>query len=403
MAKDSSATNNFDPIARGVAQSGVRIANERAVLTLVALVPGLSNADLARRSGLGPQTTSRIVSDLEERGLIKRGEVLRGRRGQPATPLFIDPEGAYAIGVEIGWRHCKVVLIDIAARLLASIHRAYDYPDAQTIFGDIAADIATLTSSMTPQQRSRLVAIGVASPTAIDRGMDRVGAPAEQRELWKGTDVRAALARATGMNTVWFNDGNAACWGEIVAHPAPRPAGFAYFQVSTFIGAGIVSGQGLWEGPTGNAADLGAIVVPGDDGKPAFVHFVASIAAFESRLIEAGLVVPPDSPVTWDWAALEPHVTDWLDSAGRALAAAVVSTQAMIELDKTIIDGVMPRPIVERLLERIQVHLDALPTLTVGKPTIAIGHLGAAAAAMGAAHLPLYQRFFSPAWTHFTD
>lgn len=75
MVKDSNAGDNLEQIARGVAQSGVRIANERAVLTLVALVPGLSNADLARRSGLGPQTTSRIVTDLEARGLVMRGEV----------------------------------------------------------------------------------------------------------------------------------------------------------------------------------------------------------------------------------------------------------------------------------------------------------------------------------------
>jgi hypothetical protein len=61
----------------------------------------------------------------------------------------------------------------------------------------------------------------------------------------------------------------------------------------------------------------------------------------------------------------------------------------------------MPRPIVERLLERVQFHLNALPTLTVGKPVIGIGHLGASAAAMGAAQLPLYNRFFSRAWTHF--
>lgn len=403
MVKDSNAGDNLEQIARGVAQSGVRIANERAVLTLVALVPGLSNADLARRSGLGPQTTSRIVTDLEARGLVMRGEVLRGRRGQPATPLFIDPEGAFTFGVEIGWRHSEVVLFGLTGRTLARVHRAHAYPDANTIFDAIAADIATMKAGMTPLQRSRLIAVGVASPTAIDRGIDRIGGPPEQRELWKTTNVQKAMAQATRMDTTWFNDGNAACWGEIVAHPAPRPSGFAYFQVSTFIGAGIVSSQGLWEGPSGNAADLGAIVVPGDDGKPAFVHFVASIAAFESRLIAAGIAVPPDSPATWDWAALEPHASAWLDSAGRALAAAVVSTQAMIELEKTIIDGVMPRPIVERLLERVQFHLNTLPTLTVGKPAIAMGHLGAAAAAMGAAHLPLYHRYFSRAWTHFTD
>jgi hypothetical protein len=56
MRKDS-VTPKMEPMARGVAQSGVRLANERAVLTLIAVNAGASNADLARLSGLGPQTT----------------------------------------------------------------------------------------------------------------------------------------------------------------------------------------------------------------------------------------------------------------------------------------------------------------------------------------------------------
>lgn len=39
-------------------------------------------------SGLAPQTVSAILNDVEAAGLIVRGEVLRGRRGQPATPIF---------------------------------------------------------------------------------------------------------------------------------------------------------------------------------------------------------------------------------------------------------------------------------------------------------------------------
>ena len=78
--------DGIGPTARGFAQSGVRIANERAVMTLIGLNPGVSNAELARLTGLGPQTTSRIVTDLEARELVLRGEVLRGRRGHPALP-----------------------------------------------------------------------------------------------------------------------------------------------------------------------------------------------------------------------------------------------------------------------------------------------------------------------------
>jgi hypothetical protein len=130
----------FEPIVRGITQTGVRLTNERAVLTLIAGIPGVSNADIARRSGLGPQTTARILADLEARDLIIRGEVLRGRRGQPATPYRLNPNGAYSMGVEIGWQHFEVLLQNLAGAPVAVTRRSYAYPDPQSVFAAITAD-----------------------------------------------------------------------------------------------------------------------------------------------------------------------------------------------------------------------------------------------------------------------
>ena len=400
MQKDS-ATAVFGPLARGVAQSGVRIANERAVLTLIAQTPGSSNADVARMSGLGPQTTSRIVSELEARGLITRGQVLRGRRGQPATPLFLDPHGAYTIGVEIGWRHLEVLLFEMSGKTLASVRRSYDWPDARTIFADVAAEIATMQSGMSEQQRARLAGVGVASPSFIERNIARLGAPHEQKALWQGINIAERIARDSGLPVEWFNSGSAAGWSELIAQPLPRPLGFAYFLVGTFVGAGIVIDGELWEGPSGNAANLGSIMVSDADGKPTYVHLVASLMALQQQLERVGQSLPPGSPVNWDWAALEPVATEWLDSAGLALAKAVISTRAVIELDRAIIDGVMPRAVVERLLERVRHHIADLPAMTSGRPDVGMGHLGASAAATGAAQLVLFRQFFSRAWNLF--
>lgn len=393
--------DELSPVGRGVPQAGVRIANERAVLSLITLMPGSSNADLARRSGLGPQTTSRIISELEDRGLVLRGQVLRGRRGQPATPLFLNSDGAYSIGVEIGWRHIQVTLVNLSGKVLAHERRAYLYPDATTLFAEIAAKIAGLVAGLTPQQRSRLVGVGIASPTAMGRNIEMFQAHPEQRPLWEAIDIAARIAADTGLSAEWFNDGSAACWAEIIALPDPRPTGFAYFHVGAYIGAGIIADGRLWEGPTGNAANLGGIMVSDRHGAPTFVHRVASISAFERWLREAGATPPTGSPQDWDWDSLEPHATAWLDDAGRALAQAAMTTQAMVELDRASVDGSMPRPVVERLLERVQYHLAMLPVLRSGRPTVTIGHLGAFAAAKGAALLPLYRRHFSRAWNHF--
>lgn len=396
-----SAQDSVDAMARGFAQSGVRIANERAVMTLIGLNSGVSNADLARMSGLGPQTTSRIVADLEARELVLRGEVLRGRRGQPATPLFLNPDGAFGIGIEIGWRHFEVLLFSMAGVTLASIRRSYAWPDFRTIFAEVAAELATIRAGMTQQQASRLTGIGLASPSHIERHLERIGAPAEQVELWRGVDVAAAVTRSTGEPVVWFNDGNAACWAEFIAHPLPRPRSMAYFQVGTLVGAGVAFGGYLWEGRAKNAANLGAILVPDAEGSSRPVHTIASILALQQRLESVGRALPAGDPLNWDWAALEPVASAWLDEAGRALANAVVSTRAVMDLDLAVIDGLMPRPVVERLLARVDHHLTELPSFDGDRPGVAIGHMGGAAAATGAAQLVLFDRFFSRAASIF--
>ena len=399
--QNNAETTDFNILSRGVAQSGVRITNERAVLTLITMHPGASNADVARLSGLGPQTTSRIIAELESRGLVLRGEVLRGRRGQPATPLFLNPQGAVAIGVEIGWRHYEVLVLEMSGKTLASARRSYAWPDPNTIFDDIAAEVAAIRSGLTELQQARLAGIGLATPSKIGRKIGLVKAPEAPSALWNDIDPVERIAADSGLPVQWFNDGNAACWAEMMAQPTPRPQGFAYFQVSAFVGAGLVAKGELWEG-NGHAANLGAMLVCDDCGAPAFVHQMASITALQDLLAAAGMPAPAGSPFNWDWQGLEPVATHWLDRAGLALAKAIVNTHAVLELDKSIIDGVMPRPIVERLLERVRYHLATLPTLAADHPPVEIGHLGASAAANGAAQLVLFQRFFSRAWKLFS-
>ena len=393
--------DTFEPFARGVAQSGVRIANERAVMTLIALNPGASNADLARLSGLGPQTTSRIVADLEGRSLIRRGDVLRGRRGQPATPLFLDPEGAFSIGVEVGWRHVEVLLFSMAGKTLASVRRSYCWPDAATIVGIVGAEIATIRAGMTAKQARRLAGIGLATPSSIHRNIGRLGASAEAATRWQDFDLATRIAQMTDQPVTWFNDGNAGCWSELIARPAPRPQGFAYIQVGTMIGAGMVLGGELWEGPTGNGANLGSILVTDEAGKSSYVHLEASLLSLEQRLAAADLPRQLGNPINWNWAGLEPVASAWIDAAGLAIAKAVISASGLIGLDTAVVDGVMPRPVVQRLVESVRAHMAALPPFSGQQPKLEMGANGAAAPAMGAAQLVLFRAFFSRAWNIF--
>lgn len=385
----------FDAGGRGLQHQGLRRVNERAVLTVIGFNPGVSNADISRQSGLAPQTVSAILADLDSAGLIIRGEVLRGRRGQPATPIFLNPEGAFAVGVEIGWRHMEVLLINLNGEVLQHRRREYGFPDAAGIVEAITAMMAAILAPLTEGQRGRLANIGVALPTNIADNLNVVGAPDAQRALWHALDLAGELRRRTGLEVNLFNDGNAACWGELIAFPRPRPADFIYFLISHFIAAGIVGEGLLWEGPSGNSANLGSMLVSDAQGRPQAAHFIASVAALRARLAAAGFETGTAEFADWNWQGFGPVLERWLADSARALARVVFNTMTVIETRLVVIDSILPAPIVAQLVERLETELRLLPTAPYVPPQVLPGHRGALAPAVGAAELTLYRRYFS--------
>lgn len=192
-----SRRGEFDPIGVGVQPSGVRLTNQRVILTLATVSPGSSAAELSRRSQLAPQTVAAVIEDLQHANLMRAGEVIRGRRGQPVMPHFLNREGAYAIGVEIGWRHVEAVLVNIAGEVIAQYRRDYAYPDARTIFNELATVVRQLSEKLPAAQRSRLFVVGIAAPYGIGRNIDLVSFSEDMRKLWRDTDIETEASRSS--------------------------------------------------------------------------------------------------------------------------------------------------------------------------------------------------------------
>lgn len=393
----------FEVAGLGMQTTGVRQSNLRAILTLISLNPGLSAAELSRRSKLAPQTVALLIDDLSAAGLLRAGEVLRGRRGQPATPYFINARGAFTIGVEIGWHHIEAVLVNIGGEVLGQYRRDYAFPDARTIFKELGSVTQQLLTRLGDGDRAKFVGIGIACPNGIGRNVGLLDADPELGRQWQGIDMATEAAKVTGLPVQVYNDGNAACWAELIASPAPRPTSFAYMLISTFVGAGIVAENTLWQGPTGNSANLGSMLVTDSYGDQNFVHLLSSIYALEQRLAGADIQIPPTTPMFWPWDEWEPHVTEWIEAAAAPLAMAIANTAAVIEYRVAVIDGIMPGPILDRLIAAVRAALDRLPTLTFDRPEVRRGHLGGAAPSTGAAYLPLYRRFYSRDLSHMAD
>lgn len=382
-------------IARGGSQSDLRRHNERVVLSAIRLYPGMFNAELARRTGLAAQTISVILRSLDSHGLIRRGPVLRGRRGQPATPVYLNPEGAYSIGCEIGWRHVGVLGIDFEGRVLAEDIQTYPYPDPATVFSTLADMIERLMEKMPPKARDTGMRVGIAMPSYIHENLHHFGAPEHVINAWRETDPTAEMRSRLDCPVWVINDGTAACRAENTFGHHVLEANFAYLFIGAFVGAGIVLDGKVFDGPTGNAGNLGSMMVTGRDGKRVVPHFVSSLHRLRNMLDAKGHQPQPVTNGGLAWTDQDDLVDEWLDEAAHILAQVVVNTCATIEFDRIIVDGSMPGEVLDDLIARIDRELDVLPITAFDRPKIDRGQIGLRAAALGAAGVPLYYQFFA--------
>lgn len=379
--------------SKGLQHYGLRRTNERAVLTVVGFNPGVSNAEISRICGLAPQTVSAILLDLEAAGLISRGEVLRGRRGQPATPISLDAQGAYSIGLEVGWRHAELIIINFHAQVVGRFRLDYEEADLQHLAGQLSERIAQLTQDWPDQQRARLGDIGLCLPGTVHSALEPLSARAGSKPGPSQADFAAELERRTGLAVTIFNDGNAACWAELISRPSPRPENFIYLLVSTYLAAGLVADGRLLQGATGHSADLGAMFVATESSGSVPAHAIASATALVEQIKARGVEADFGSIGDWDWPRLEPVVASWIEDCARALALVVYNANAVIETGLVVIDSIFPPAITERLTQRLAEQSASLPS--PHPIEIVSGHLGRSAPALGAAELALYQRYLS--------
>ena len=378
---------------RGSNQSGMRAHNERLVLSLVRQHGALAKSDIARITGLSAQTISVIMRALEQDGLLLRGEPTRGRIGQPSVPMSLNPEGAFFLGLKIGRRSVDLTLVDFLGRVLATQRQVYRYPTPSAVVAFVAQALPQVTAHLSAPKQSRISGMGVAMPFQLWNWVQSIGAPQAEMDAWRDRDIQAELAAVTGLPVYVQNDATSACGAELVFGTGERPRDFLYFYFGTFIGGGLVLNGQLFLGRTGNAAGMGPIPVPGPDGQMRRLFAAASLATLADAMTEAG----ESSDHLWEqpdhWVVSEPVLSKWLDGAAEGLASAILSASSLLELEAVLIDGWMPVAVRAEITRRTQAALERMDMAGVAPPMIREGTVGAHARSLGAAAIPLSQRY----------
>jgi predicted NBD/HSP70 family sugar kinase len=386
-------TSPDDPGLRGTNQSGMRAQNERLVLSLVRQHGALAKSDIARITGLSAQTVSVIMRALEQDGLLLRGEPQRGRIGQPSVPMSLNADGAFFLGLKIGRRSADLTLIDFLGRTIRTERFIYRYPTPGAVVSFVDRTLPTIIDALPAHQRGRISGMGVAMPFQLWNWVQLIGAPQAEMDAWRDRDIQAELAAVSGLPVYVQNDATAACGAELVFGQGERPRDFLYFYFGYFIGGGLVLNGQLFTGRTGNAAGVGPIPVPGPDGRMQRLFGLASMAALSQAMEAAGESSDHLFEQHTEWRVSDAVLNAWLDGAADGLASAILSAATLLELEAVLIDGWMPAHIRTEITTRTRAALHKLDLAGVDAPDIREGTVGPEARALGAAAIPLSQRY----------
>ncbi|OAH49780.1 ROK family transcriptional regulator [Microbacterium oleivorans] len=245
---------------RGANQPSVGGYNEAVVLDQIRRAHGHSRVELADATGLSAQTVSNIVQRLLDAGIVEEAGRTSSGRGKPRTTLRLVGSSRYAVGVHLDPGLITVVVLSIDGEVVARHARAT--PRAQDPADTVAVLIEDIQAVLSESgiDRSRIVGLGIAAPGPIDADRGIVVDPPNLLG-WDRVPLRDAIAEATGLAVVLDKDVTAAAVAEKwVAAPGGAP-NFAFLYLGTGLGVGLVVGDEVVRGGSGNAGEIGHIVV----------------------------------------------------------------------------------------------------------------------------------------------
>lgn len=379
--------------ARGSNQSGMRAHNERLVLSMIRRQGPMPKAEIARATGLSAQTISVIMRSLENEGLLERGEPIRGKVGQPSIPMGLAKNGAFFLGLKVGRRSVDLILINFVGDVLGRVHRPHPYPTPDEIQNFTLSAVAELKRRLPKGCEGRIAGLGIAIPFSLWDWGETIGAPSGEMDQWRVRDIQAELSEKLPFPVYLQNDASAACASELVFGTSDLPASFLHFYIGYFIGGGVVLNNRLFTGATGNAGAMGPLPIPGGPNGTRPLLEIASLCVLEDKLKQAG----QPSSVIWEgpeaWSVDPETEAEWIRTTAYGLAFATASACAILDHEAVLVDGWLPKRVRRDLVVETREALKGFNLTGVETPEVLEGTIGPDARSLGAAALPLSERY----------
>ncbi|MFE6779673.1 ROK family protein [Streptomyces sp. NPDC057702] len=239
-------------------QSSLHRANLERVVRAVRMAGSLTQAEIARTTGLSAATVSNIVRELKDGGTVEVTPTSAG--GRRARSVALSGDAGIVVGVDFGHAHLRVAVGNLAHRVLAEETEPLDV-DASAAQGmDRAETLVKRLIEATGIDPGKVIGVGLGVPGPIDVATGTLGSTAILPG-WAGSNPRDDLAARLGVPVYVDNDANLGALGELVWGSGRGVADLAYIKVASGVGAGLVISGQIYRGPGGTAGEIGHITL----------------------------------------------------------------------------------------------------------------------------------------------
>jgi predicted NBD/HSP70 family sugar kinase len=236
----------------------LRERNRQRVVGVLRERGRISQAEIARATGLSRTTIHNVVSELKDSGEVQEvdGRLPAVGGGRPAVQLILQDRSHAVVGIDFGHSHVQVAVADVAHNVLAERLRYLDVNHQATEALDASVAMVDEVLGEAGVRRASVIGAGIGIPGPVDRVRGTAGS-ATILPGWVGLRIGAEMEGRLGLPVEIENDANLGALAELTWGAGRDCSNFAYIKAATGIGAGIVINGGLLRGASGTAGEIG--------------------------------------------------------------------------------------------------------------------------------------------------
>jgi len=233
----------------------LRASNRERLLHLLRSHGAMTQAQLARASGLSPATVSSIAKELREDGWVD--DVGTGGK---RTPLSLSRTAGVAVGIDFDHSHVRVAIADLAHNVLAEASEPLDVDHEADEGIGLAGKLVRELLHDVGVSEGRVTGVGMGLPGPLRRDTGEIGDSAILPG-WIGARPEEMMSEELGLAVRVENDANLGALAEIVWGAGRGCSELLYVKVASGVGAGLVLNGRLYEGHAGTAGEIGHVTV----------------------------------------------------------------------------------------------------------------------------------------------